>query len=60
MLINSAFHTQKYNVVIDGKIHKKMVLKYIAEHYILSLDKINQEKANLIPVTNDGKEILFE
>ena len=50
---------QKYNVVINGKITKRNIPKNVAEHYILGLGEKSQMKAKMIPVTDEGKEILL-
>jgi hypothetical protein len=60
MLVDGANKTgQKYNVVVNGSVKRFNVPKSVAEHYIISLDEHAQAHAKLVPVTDEGKEILL-
>lgn len=49
----------KFNVIVNGVTVRFCVPKYIAESYIRSLTLEDQARVKLIPVTSDGKQILF-
>jgi hypothetical protein len=49
----------RYNVVINGTTVRYSVPKFIAESYIQGLSENDQGRAKLVPVTDDGKEILL-
>jgi 5S rRNA maturation endonuclease (ribonuclease M5) len=59
MLMDGSQEVNRYNVVVDGKTEKRSVSRIVAESYILTLSESMQSKAVLVPVTNEGKEILF-
>lgn len=60
MLIDNANEQkQRYNVVIDGIVQKFNVPKIVAENYIMTLDETDQRSATMVPVTEDGLEILL-
>ena len=50
---------QRYNVVVNGKVKRENVLQRVAEQYIQLLSEDLQAKATMVPVTDDGKQILF-
>ena len=52
-------NNQKYNVIVNGVIKRSNVAKFIAESYIRTLSSSEQSQTSIVPVTNDGKEILF-
>jgi hypothetical protein len=49
----------KYNVVVDGNTVRYGVPLFIAESYVKSLSENEQGRVKLVPVTDDGKEILL-
>ncbi len=51
--------TIRYKVVYDGKILLDSVPKSVAENFIGTLDKTIQESVNIIPVTEDGLQVLL-
>lgn len=50
---------QKYNVIVNGVLMRSNVPRFIAESYIRTLTVNEQSHASMIPITNEGKEILF-
>lgn len=52
-------NNQKYNVVVNGVIKRAGVPKFVAESYIRTLTLNEQSRTSMVPVTNDGKQILF-
>ena len=50
---------KKYNVVVNGVVRRASVPKIVAENYIRTLSVNEQSQTSIVPVTNDGKEILF-
>lgn len=51
--------TITYRVVHGKDILLESVSKTIAENFVSKLDKTVQEKAQILPVTGDGKQILL-
>ena len=49
----------KYNVIINGHVRMYGVSRGMAESYIMKLNEELQKDAKIIPVTEDGKEILL-
>jgi hypothetical protein len=49
----------RYNVILNGVTVRYSVPKFIAESYIKGLNENEQGRAKLVPVTEDGKEILL-
>jgi hypothetical protein len=50
---------KKYNVVVNGVVRRASVPKIVAESYIRTLSVNEQSQTSIVPVTSDGKEILF-
>jgi hypothetical protein len=51
--------TAKYNVIVNGRVVRHKVPKMVAENYIINLDENSQKEAKMVPVTDEGKEILL-
>ena len=52
-------NNQKYNVIVNGVVKRSGVPKFVAESYIRTLTLNEQSQTSMIPVTNEGKQILF-
>lgn len=50
---------QRFNVVVNGKTEKRNVPKSIAESYVGGLDEDTRKTAYIVPITDDGKELLL-
>ena len=48
-----------YNVTVNGVLKQTSVTKLVVESYIRSLSLNEQSQTAVIPVTAEGKEILF-
>ena len=59
MIVDGKPNEPRYNVVVNGRVKKRSVPKRVAENYIINLDENLQSSATLVPVTDDGKEILL-
>lgn len=53
-------HTMvEYKVVYEGNVLLEHVSKMVAENYIAGLPKQVKESVKLIPITNDGLQVLL-
>jgi hypothetical protein len=50
---------QRFNVVVNGKTERANVPKTVAESYVGGLDEDSRKAAYIVPITDDGKEVLF-
>ena len=50
----------KYRIIVNGKVINECLTKEIANSTILTLPVELQEHAMIIPVTDEGKQILNE
>lgn len=50
----------KYTILVDGKVHKSNLSKMSAELLVAKLNEENEDLlVEMVPVTDDGKQILF-
>lgn len=49
----------KYNVIVGKEVKRFCVSKSIAENYVSNLSEGEQHDVKIIPVTDDGQEILL-
>lgn len=59
MIVGENANEPKYNVLVNGVLMKEAVAKFIAEQYVCTLSEEDQKQTKLVPVTSEGKEILF-
>lgn len=50
---------QRFNVVVNGKTEKRNIPKTVAESYVGTLDEDTRRNTYIVPVTDDGKELLL-
>lgn len=48
-----------YKVMVAGVQATECLTRFMAEHFITTLPKEQQESATIVPVTRDGKTILL-
>ena len=49
----------KYQVVVNGSVLAERSSKHLAESFISQLTTEQQNIANIVPITSDGKQILL-
>ena len=59
MLINDNLNKTQYALKLDGKIMYKNSQLALVENFRETLPIDVKERANIVPVTSDNKEILF-
>lgn len=52
--------TMRYRVIVNGKIVNECASMEIANNTIMGLPAELQEQATIVPVTNEGKQLLNE
>jgi hypothetical protein len=52
--------SMKYRVMLHGRVFTECASYEIANNAITALPKEQQEHASIVPVTNEGKQILNE
>jgi len=52
-------NTEKFGVKLNGSIHGTYRTRELAEQYITTLLEEHQQVAEVVPVTNEGLEILL-
>lgn len=48
----------KYRVLVDGKVLNESATKTLADMFFESLDENTKRKAQVVPVMEDGRQIL--
>lgn len=49
----------KYRVIVDNVILNESTTLFLAQNFIATLTNDKQERAKIIPITENGKEVLF-
>lgn len=50
----------KYRVLVDGKILNESMTKTLADVFVSGLDEDAKAKATIIPIVQDGRQLLFD
>lgn len=50
----------KYRVLVDGKVLNESSTKALADMFVSSLDETAKTKARIVPVMEDGRQLLLD
>lgn len=50
----------KYRVLVDGKVLNESTTKTLADVFVASLNEDMKHKAQIVPVMEDGRQLLFD
>ena len=59
-MLNENQEELKYIVKVNGKVRTVALPKTLAEAAVLNLPESEQELAKIVPVTDEGQELLLE
>lgn len=50
----------KYRVLVDGKILNESMTKTLADVFVSNLNEDMKQKAKIVPIMEDGRQLLFD
>lgn len=59
ILTNNNNDNLKYQIVINGSVLAERDSRHLAESFVSQLTTEQQNIANIVTITNDGKQVLF-